>query len=123
MGATARQFGEPLMSRSDIAHFLCKLPPPGVGEAFAENGTDVSPLRRGPSNVEVGELYNSVLEMQAVLTSLQGRASSKGLTFESLRALLQKVARSMGLHFRHIVDDAVEAPAESLRKQVSSQHP
>lgn len=52
-----------------------------------------------------------------VLTSLKGRALSKGLTFESLRAFLQKVALSLGLHFRHIVDDAAEAPEESLRKQ------
>lgn len=121
--ATARQFGEPLMSRSDIAHLLGKLPPPGLGEALTESGAIVSPLRQGPSNAEVGELYDAVLEMQLLMTSRQGRALSKGLTFESLHVLLQKVACSMGLHFRHIVDDAVETPAESLRKQVSSQYP
>merc|ERR1711907_59239 len=59
--ASVRQFGEPLMKRSDIAHLLGKRPPPGLREATAANSTTASAARKGPTNMEVGELYDNVL--------------------------------------------------------------
>jgi len=57
-------------------------------------------------------MYDNVLKMQVALTSLKGRALSKGLTFESVGVLLRKMSLSLGLHFRHLVDDAFETHAE-----------
>jgi hypothetical protein len=103
--ASVRQFGEPLLSRSDISRLLGRWPPPGLTESHS-----------ALSLLELGEIYDEVLEMQVVSTSFEGRALSKGLTFASLRIFLQKIALALGLHFRHIVDDAVDANAEVLRE-------
>jgi len=110
--ASIRQFGEPLLSRKDVDQFLGRLPPPGLEEA-PFNRASSPPVHRSPSHAEVRKLYDQVLDMQVILSSLKGRALSKGLTFDSLRVVLQRLSLALDLHFRHLVDDAFEAHAES----------
>lgn len=67
--ATSRQFGEQLLSRSDLFRLLGELP-----RISTVAGNDLQPF----GLVEVGEIYDSVLESQVSLTSLEGRILSKG---------------------------------------------
>lgn len=94
---TAQQLGEKLLNKSDFFRFLGDIPPLGVGD---------DPASQRITRTMLSELFDEALALQA-----KGPHSSrtKGLTFESFRLLLLKVARAMDLHFRHLVEDAIEA--------------
>eukprot|EP00747_Dinoflagellata_sp_TGD_P166455 gnl/TRDRNA2_/TRDRNA2_189260_c0_seq1.p1 gnl/TRDRNA2_/TRDRNA2_189260_c0~~gnl/TRDRNA2_/TRDRNA2_189260_c0_seq1.p1 ORF type:complete len:606 (+),score=99.49 gnl/TRDRNA2_/TRDRNA2_189260_c0_seq1:77-1894(+) len=98
--ATVRQFGEQLLSRSDVFRLFEDVPVAALCDEAAAAKVN---------RTEVGRIYDEALELQAGLTLLEGRSLTKGLTFASLRTVLHEVGLLMGLHFRHLVDDAVEA--------------
>merc|ERR550514_2725817 len=94
--ATSHQLGVQLMNRSDACRFLADLGP-----------ADYAGPRLGRK--AIGHYYDEVLQLQMELTCFAGRTLSRGLTFDSFRILLLKVALSVGLHFHGLVGDAVEA--------------
>jgi len=98
--ATARQFGTRLLSRADLCRLLADAPAQVVSDKGAAQRL---------TRVDLGRIHDEVLERQMNLTALHGCILSKGLTFDSLPLLTQKIALFIGLHFRHLVDDAVEA--------------
>jgi len=121
---TGRQFGEGLMNRPDVFRFLGDLQPTDVCGRDAATGLfgeDV--VAKGLARSRVGILYDAVLELQVGLTSFEGRALSKGLTFDSFRVALHKAAIGIGLNFRYLADDAVEAFAEAAVAASKAQAP
>jgi len=100
--SSMQQAGEPVLTRTDFFNFLGgDLPPRACCRHTA--------LARLSPNL-VGDMYDRFLaqQVQATLTIDQGPIN-RGLTFESLWDILYEVALLVGLHFRHIVEDAQEA--------------
>lgn len=104
--ATAKQFAEFLMKKSDFFRFLGDIPPVGIGD---------DPEPQQLTHVQLGDIFEEVLAMQMESTAFNGLAFSKGLTFDSFRLALLKASLIMGLHFRHVVDDAVDIVAASFK--------
>lgn len=103
--ATTRQFGERLLGRPDLVRLLADVSAAEVGDAH---------LAELLNKVEVGKIYDEVMTLQANITALEGRQLSKGLTFDSLRVALYHASSALGLHFRHLVDDAVDHTGGSI---------
>eukprot|EP00747_Dinoflagellata_sp_TGD_P092746 gnl/TRDRNA2_/TRDRNA2_165511_c0_seq4.p1 gnl/TRDRNA2_/TRDRNA2_165511_c0~~gnl/TRDRNA2_/TRDRNA2_165511_c0_seq4.p1 ORF type:complete len:407 (+),score=82.91 gnl/TRDRNA2_/TRDRNA2_165511_c0_seq4:177-1397(+) len=101
--ATVRQFGVQLLGRSDADSIVASL-----------SDQEKDPAAAAVSRDEVGRIFDRVLENQVSQTA-DGRFITKGLTVESLRALLYEFALSIGLHFRHLVEDALDAYADGYR--------
>lgn len=99
--ALVQQFNERLLGKSDAFRLLGDLPPAGIGRDQA------LPL----THATVGELFEEALRTQIAQSSPASCALSKGLTFEFLTVFLHKVALALGLNFRHLVDDALDARA------------
>lgn len=100
---TSQQLGEKLLNKSDFYRFLGDIPPVGVGD---------DPAAQQLTRTTLNELFEEVAALQT-----QGPQSSwtKGLTFESFRLLLLKLCLAMELHFRHLVEDAVEAQCQGVK--------
>eukprot|EP00443_Scrippsiella_acuminata_P094825 CAMPEP_0115376324 /NCGR_PEP_ID=MMETSP0271-20121206/2918_1 /TAXON_ID=71861 /ORGANISM="Scrippsiella trochoidea, Strain CCMP3099" /LENGTH=134 /DNA_ID=CAMNT_0002799413 /DNA_START=12 /DNA_END=412 /DNA_ORIENTATION=+ len=101
MHATSHQYGEKLLSRADLLRLLGVFPLALLA--------DDAPAARRATQAQVCAIYDEVLAWQAARAPAapQRGPFTKGLTFESLRLVLLKVVLAAGLHFRHLVDDAV----------------
>jgi len=108
--STVTQYGENLVSRKDVCRVLGDLFPRDAPHHGSDEGMSVACDR-------VGRIYDEVLELQVSLASFEGRALSRGLTFDSFRIVLYKVAIVIGLDFRYIVVDAVESLEEIAQKR------
>merc|ERR1712232_744950 len=102
--SSIEKHGEPLLTRSDFVKFLgdidpdtCQLQHPGLRLLTAKRA---------------GRIFDRVFATQQLLPQYRTIGSAKGITFETLRAALHQVALLVGLHFRYIVDDAVDAFAK-----------
>lgn len=101
--ATVRQFDELLLSREDFFRFL---------RATTLAGGSVDPVGTCPSRVELARIYEEAFAGQLRRPPVQrGRMPTKGLTFQSFAGgpLLRHVALAVGLHLRHLVEDAISA--------------
>lgn len=101
--STSQQLSEDLLNKSDFYRFLGDIPPVGVGD---------DPAAQQLTRTMLSGLFDEVLALQT-----KGPKSSltKGLTFESFCLLLLKMSLALGLHFRHLVEDAVEARCQGLK--------
>jgi len=93
------QLGERLLGRNELFRLIGERPP-----------TDLltSAGSRHLTWAEVGAIYDDAIELQVYLTGSGKIALKKGLTFESFRFVLLRIALTVGLHFGHLVDDAVD---------------
>lgn len=122
--STGRQFGEGLMNRPDLFRFFLDLRPSDVCGRDAATGLfGEDAVAKGLARTRVGLLFDAVLELQLGLTSFEGRALSKGLTFDSFRVALHKAGIAIGLHFRHLADDALESFVEAASSASRAQMP
>eukprot|EP00929_Paragymnodinium_shiwhaense_P108711 TRINITY_DN7503_c0_g1_i2.p1 TRINITY_DN7503_c0_g1~~TRINITY_DN7503_c0_g1_i2.p1 ORF type:complete len:637 (-),score=115.32 TRINITY_DN7503_c0_g1_i2:236-2146(-) len=103
--ANVRQLGVQLMGRSDLCRFVGERPP-----------VDLLPLGVAGSRhlglTEVGQIYDDALQMQLKRPSTSGgrmAALTAGLDFDHFRMALLRIAEAVGLHFGHLVDDALDA--------------
>jgi len=119
--STVQQAGEQLLSRLDFFNFL-------GGDFPPKASCRHSGLARLTPAV-VGEMYDRWMTYQVVATSTVPQGPiNKGLTFESIWDVLYEIALLVGLHFRHIVEDAWEArkahreavPLRSIKPAVTS---
>jgi len=101
--ATNRQHDEKLLSRADVLELLDDSPLACLCNETMSGGRIARAM--------VCAIYDEVLAFQADRRSstLRQTCLTKGLTFESFRMVLLKVALAVGLHFRHLVDDAIDA--------------
>eukprot|EP00928_Gymnodinium_smaydae_P031482 TRINITY_DN23091_c0_g1_i1.p1 TRINITY_DN23091_c0_g1~~TRINITY_DN23091_c0_g1_i1.p1 ORF type:complete len:601 (+),score=121.89 TRINITY_DN23091_c0_g1_i1:28-1803(+) len=106
--AYASPLGVPLLSRPDF----CRL----FGEPAREARQDHPGLPR-LTRPEAARIYDDALEVQIRNGAQDGRPLTKGLTFETLRLALRLAALRIGLHFRHLVDDAIEVSVGVLGAQ------
>eukprot|EP00929_Paragymnodinium_shiwhaense_P113064 TRINITY_DN8132_c0_g1_i1.p1 TRINITY_DN8132_c0_g1~~TRINITY_DN8132_c0_g1_i1.p1 ORF type:complete len:714 (+),score=134.05 TRINITY_DN8132_c0_g1_i1:47-2143(+) len=112
--ASIERNGVRLLTRPDFFRFLGFMPPPArCGPVYVHRKmTRIN----GP---EAGRIFDEALAMQVGLTGLTGRLLSKGLTFQFLRVALMQVALSIGLHFCHMVDDAMDAAVQAVVEQLA----
>lgn len=100
-----QQHDEQLLNKSDFFRILVDLPPQSIC-----GNPDAQQLTR----TKLAEIFDEVMTHQAKKLTQNGSVLSKGLTFESFGLALFKACQSMGLHFRHLVDDAVEAQERAV---------
>jgi hypothetical protein len=93
--ASSQQLGEHVLNKSDFFRLLGDIPPVDIGD---------DPEPRQLTHAQLSDIFDEVQN-----TAQNGTVFSKGLTFESFRLALMKTAMIMGLHFRHLVDDAIDA--------------
>jgi len=92
--------GEALLTRPGFFQFLGgEFPPPQTADHLS--------LQR-LTYKQAGRVYDDVLALQVGRSPAEGTALSKGLTFASFIAALHGIALVVGLHFRHLVDDAFD---------------
>jgi hypothetical protein len=91
------QHSERCLNKSDFFRLLGDIPPIGLGE-----DPDAQQLTRA----QLSRIFDEVQS-----SAPNSITFSKGLTFESFRLALFKVLLSMGIHFRHLIDDAMYAKA------------
>eukprot|EP00927_Polykrikos_kofoidii_P031610 TRINITY_DN27158_c0_g1_i1.p1 TRINITY_DN27158_c0_g1~~TRINITY_DN27158_c0_g1_i1.p1 ORF type:complete len:672 (+),score=98.37 TRINITY_DN27158_c0_g1_i1:96-2111(+) len=116
--ASARQLGRHLLGRSDLFQFVGESPPADL----LVTGAPTHWSRRLACR-EVGEVYDDVLELQVLQTAPGKAALTKGLTFEYFRLALLRIALRAGLHFAHIVDDAVDSLDPRVREKAAVSSP
>merc|ERR1712232_1030421 len=104
--SSVEKHGEHLLTRSDFVKFLGDLPPDPDTCQLQHPGLRLLTAKRA------GRIFDRVFATQQLLPQHRTTASAKGITFDSLRAALHQVALLVGLHFRYIVDDAVDAFAK-----------
>eukprot|EP00927_Polykrikos_kofoidii_P035996 TRINITY_DN30452_c0_g1_i1.p1 TRINITY_DN30452_c0_g1~~TRINITY_DN30452_c0_g1_i1.p1 ORF type:complete len:695 (+),score=97.33 TRINITY_DN30452_c0_g1_i1:90-2174(+) len=101
-----------LLCRQDFYRLVSELEPPG---AVVHPG-----LSRLTCGV-VGRIYDEALDVQMRMTATtDGRPCSKGLTFRSFQMCMLRVARHIGLHFRNLVDDALDNDLVAVADLVSA---
>lgn len=103
--ASLQQLGEQIINKSDFYGLLGDIPPIGVGE---------DPEAEQLTRAQLSGIFDEVLALQANSASQNGIQFSKGLTFESFRLALLKISLLMGLHFRHLVDDGIDAQVRTF---------
>jgi len=103
--ASLQQLGEQIINKSDFYGLLGDIPPIGVGE---------DPEAEQLTRAQLSRIFDEVLALQANSASQNGIQFSKGLTFESFRLALLKISLLMGLHFRHLVDDGIDAQVRTF---------
>merc|ERR1711933_465388 len=91
-----QQLGENLLKKDDFYRLLGDIPPAGVGD---------DPAAQKLTRTILSDLFDEVLRKQA--DGPHGPLT-KGLTFESFSLLLLKMSLAMDLHYRHLVEDAIE---------------
>lgn len=101
--ASGRQLSEQVINKSDFFRLLGDIPPMGIG-----NDPDAHLTR-----AQLSDIFDMALSLQVQSMARNGITFSKGLTFESFRLALLKVCLSMGLHFRHLVEDAIDAQVQA----------
>lgn len=99
--ATGQNSGEPLMSRVDFFRFVGEMPLPPVVTGGDRDELSEAKLTQS----EAGCLFDEVVDLQASNFGSQ----LKGLHFESFRIVLYKVAIALGVNFRYLLNDALEA--------------
>jgi len=99
--STVQQYGEKMLSKANFFSLLGDIPPQDIGDDAESMVT----------RAQIGQIFDEVLTVQARTSGQNGVTFSKGLTFESFRLALLKASAMMGLHFRHLVDDAIDAQA------------
>jgi len=97
--STVQQYGEKMLNKANFFSLLGDIPPQDIGDDAESMVT----------RAQIGQIFDEVLTVQARTSGQNGVTFSKGLTFESFRLALLKASAMMGLHFRHLVDDAVDA--------------
>lgn len=101
--ASAKKHNEPFLNKSDFFRLLGDIPPVGVGDDL-----DAKRLTRA-------QLSNIFDEVQSLASN--DATLSKGLTFESFRLALLKALVGMGLHFRHLLDDAIDTQVQIFKEE------
>jgi len=110
--ATAKQAGELLITRGEFYRMLGDLEPCEVHRS----GRPTSWL------AEIGKIFDEVYEVQRahIASAVYRRPAAKGLTFEWACLALHQAIAFLGLHFRHLVDDALDARLPSRRLRVKA---
>jgi len=98
--SSVRQHGEQALSKSDFFRLLKDIPPSGIGD---------DPEPQSLTRAQLAHIFDEVLARQMEGMAQSGIAISKGLTFKSFRFALLKASIVMGLHFRGLVNDAIDA--------------
>lgn len=94
------QYSEQMINKSDFFKLLGDIPPVDIGN---------DPQAQQLTRAKLAEIFDEVLVLQMRNQGQAGVTFSKGLTFESFRLALLKACVTIGLHLRHLVDDAIEA--------------